>query len=132
MELQEEARPAFVDSRGVRWDTNDAELEGFMYKKSKWLGEIRERYFILKGSKIFFAPLPSDPPHGVIDLVDCISVKADDSDTNNPNTFCVSLKDENFSLSCVTSAERSKWITCIQSASMKHKAMFHDHVTVSD
>lgn len=30
-------RGAFVDPKGVRWDTNDADFEGWMSKKSVWL-----------------------------------------------------------------------------------------------
>ena len=34
-------RGAFVDEKGVRWDTNDADFEGFLHKKSKWVrGEL--------------------------------------------------------------------------------------------
>jgi hypothetical protein len=47
-------RGAYVDKIGVRWDTNDPDYEGWLTKKSKWLGEWRRRYFILKGSKLFF------------------------------------------------------------------------------
>lgn len=48
-------RGAFVDPKGVRWDTNEADYEGWLSKKSKWMGEWRRRYFILKGSKLFFS-----------------------------------------------------------------------------
>lgn len=98
-------RGAFVDNKGIRWvmhrdvrhygaciflfrifvqDTNNADFEGYLTKKSKWMGgnvkflhrnthfvvssnihhvpfnrlhrvEWRKRYFILRGSKIFFA-----------------------------------------------------------------------------
>ena len=30
-------RGAFVDPKGVRWDTNDADFEGWLSKKSMWL-----------------------------------------------------------------------------------------------
>ena len=30
-------RGAYVDGKGVRWDTNDADFEGFLSKKSKWV-----------------------------------------------------------------------------------------------
>jgi hypothetical protein len=30
-------RGAYVDSKGVRWDTNDADFEGYLYKQSRWV-----------------------------------------------------------------------------------------------
>ena len=30
-------RGAFCDDKGVRWDTNDADFEGFLHKKSRWV-----------------------------------------------------------------------------------------------
>jgi hypothetical protein len=48
-------RGGFVDSKGVRWDPNNSDYEGFLSKKSRWMGEWRKRYFILKGSKLFYS-----------------------------------------------------------------------------
>lgn len=31
-------RGAFVDEKGVRWDPNNANFEGYLSKKSKWMG----------------------------------------------------------------------------------------------
>lgn len=30
-------RGAFVDNKGVRWDTNDSDFEGFLGKQSRWV-----------------------------------------------------------------------------------------------
>jgi hypothetical protein len=62
------SRGAYVDAKGVRWDTNDADFEGYLYKQSRWVRgecilnlflspsiEWRKRFLILKGSKIFFS-----------------------------------------------------------------------------
>ena len=66
------SRGAFVDPKGVRWDTNDADYEGYLCKQSRWVRgtkiltthfnikiwayeEWRKRYFILKGSKVFYS-----------------------------------------------------------------------------
>lgn len=35
--LMSGGRGAFVDPKGVRWDTNDADFEGWLSKKSMWL-----------------------------------------------------------------------------------------------
>ena len=49
------SRPAFVDQNGIRYDTNNPDFEGWLTKQSAWLKDWRRRYFILKGSKLFFA-----------------------------------------------------------------------------
>jgi hypothetical protein len=50
------SRGAYIDTiHGVRWDTNDPNYEGYLIKKSRWLGFWRKRYFVLKGTKLFFA-----------------------------------------------------------------------------
>ena len=36
---------------------------------------MKPRFFILKGSKLFFSEDEKKAPHGMIDLVDCVSVK---------------------------------------------------------
>lgn len=68
-------RGAYVDAKGVRWDTNDADFEGYLSKQSKWVKEWRKRYFVLKGSKLFFCKSQYAAPHGILDLVDCVSAK---------------------------------------------------------
>lgn len=30
-------RALYVDNKGVRWDTNDADFEGYLYKQSRWV-----------------------------------------------------------------------------------------------
>jgi hypothetical protein len=71
------SRGAFIDPKGVRWDTNDADYEGYLSKQSRWvkgisneiishihhskfiihtaITEWRKRYCILKGSKVFYS-----------------------------------------------------------------------------
>lgn len=70
-------RGAFVDTRGIYWDSNNADYEGYLLKRSRWMSQWRKRYFILKGSKLFFAKAIDSSPHGLIDLVDSVSVKVD-------------------------------------------------------
>jgi hypothetical protein len=74
-ESQRPKRGAYTDARGCRWDPNNADLEGVVMKQSKWLGEWRARYLILKGCKLFFSKDESSAPHGDIDLIDCLKIK---------------------------------------------------------
>lgn len=38
-------RGAYTDSKGIRWDPNDADYEGILYKQSRWMRGLF--YFIL-------------------------------------------------------------------------------------
>lgn len=126
-------RGAFVDNKGIRWDTNNADFEGYLTKKSKWMGEWRKRYFILRGSKIFFAKDSSSPPHGMIDLVDCIAVKTAEKKTNKKNALEITLKDEYFHLCALTDRDKDEWIARIGKAIVKNSGMFiSDHYTGGD
>ena len=105
-----------MDAKGVRWDTNEADLEGVMSKKSKWLGEWRERYFILKGSKMFFTKSPNDAPHGIIDLVDCLSVEIVKQSYKEHTLEMIMRNDEHFVLSATSKENRDAWIAAINRA----------------
>jgi len=45
-------RGAYVDASAVHWDANDADLEAFFVKRSKYLGSMRRRYMMLKKNKV--------------------------------------------------------------------------------
>lgn len=117
-------RPAYTDSKGCRWDTNDADLEGMMVKRSKWLGELRERFFALKGSKIFFGKTSTEV-HGVIDLCDCISVKSIE-DEHMAHAIQIVLKDESFVVSPQNKDEKEKWVKSVQNAVTRIRSQFHE------
>jgi hypothetical protein len=41
------SRGAYVDAKGVRWDTNDADFEGYLNKQSRWVrGDCSFLYFL--------------------------------------------------------------------------------------
>jgi hypothetical protein len=62
-------RPPYIDpDNQIVYDVNDADLEGFLTKQSMWLKDWRRRYFILKGSRVFFSKNEFTAPHGMIDL----------------------------------------------------------------
>eukprot|EP01040_Poterioochromonas_malhamensis_P002297 gene2297-2442_t len=117
-------RGAFVDSKGVRWDSNEAEYEGYLTKKSRWVGEWRKRYFMLKGSKLFFGKGPTSAPHGMIDLIDCISVKSAEGKSKKKNAIEIRLKEETFQVYSSTERERDEWIGQIGRAIVKSSGMY--------
>mmetsp|Transcript_10173 Transcript_10173/g.10643 ORF Transcript_10173/g.10643 Transcript_10173/m.10643 type:complete len:145 (+) Transcript_10173:26-460(+) len=119
-------RGAYTDSKGIRWDPNDADYEGILYKQSRWMREWRSRYFILKGSKIFYAKSSTVTPHGVIDLIDCLSVKSTDLKTKKKYSFEICTNEEVIQMYADSEEERNGWITAIQKAIFKHSSMMND------
>lgn len=110
------SRGAFVDSKGIRWDTSNADHEGWLTKKSKWLGSWRRRYFVLKGSKLFYGDSNTEPPHGVIDLVDCKSLKTADPKTKKNFAFEITLNDLQILVHAEQEKEKSIWISQLERA----------------
>ena len=50
-------RGAYIDQKGVRWDTNNADFEGYLMKQSYWVkGSILRIivYIVLKLFKLFY------------------------------------------------------------------------------
>ncbi len=110
-------RPAYYDAiKNIRWDTSEADLEGVLTKKSKWIGEWRERYFILKGPKLFFTKSSTDAPHGIIDLVDCVHVGAINMSFKAHTIEIVMRDSERFILSAPTKGEKDLWLQFISKA----------------
>ncbi|KAJ1429319.1 hypothetical protein B484DRAFT_449461 [Ochromonadaceae sp. CCMP2298] len=109
-------RGAYVDPNGVRWDTNNADYEGVMLKKSKWMGEWRKRYLILKGTKIFFAKDEESAPHGMMDLVDCVSVKSAENKAKKRYALEIELKSESFVMVAGSEREKDGWISRVSRA----------------
>lgn len=105
-------RGAFLDEKGIRWDPNDADYESVVMKQSKWIGEWRMRYLIMKGPKVFFAKSEDATPHGIIDLTDCVSVKESESN-GKKNAFEINLRNEKFVLVCDNQRTKHEWITRI-------------------
>lgn len=117
-------RGAFVDSRGVRWDTNHPDYVGYLTKKSRWMGEWRRRFFILKGSKMFFAKDEESTPHGMIDLVDCVRAKpAQDNTSRRSFAFEIVLKDQRFVMCAESSEEQMKFLQFIGRALERHSSV---------
>jgi hypothetical protein len=111
-------RGAYVDEQGIKWDTNDPDLEDWFTKKSRWIGIRRRRYLILKRNKIFFSKSDTEPPHGVIDLVDTIAVEEitrDDLPEDQKGLmFQIVNRDETFELIAETPEMLHTWIDMIK------------------
>ena len=112
-----------MDPQGVRWDSNDAALEGYLVKKSKWIGVMRKRYMILKRNKIFFSKTEDAAPHGVIDLVDTIAVcqlvSASDAGGEvkseaHGTIIEIRKRDETYLLQADDGSQAKRWVECIE------------------
>lgn len=104
-------RPHFVDPQtNIVYDTNVADFEGYLTKQSTWLQDWRRRYFILKGSKLFFAKTDYGAPHGMIDLSQCTTVKSADLKSKKRNSFEISTPETTFLLYADTEKEKDDWI----------------------
>merc|ERR1719384_1279869 len=104
-------RPHFVDPQtNIVYDTNNSDFEGWLTKQSVWLKDWRRRYFILKGSRLFFSKSEYQAPHGMIDLSQCTTVKSADLKSKKRNSFEISPPDTTFLLYADTEKEKDDWI----------------------
>ncbi|GKY99181.1 hypothetical protein MPSEU_000873500 [Mayamaea pseudoterrestris] len=104
-------RPPYVDpTTNIIYDTDNAEYEGWLTKQSSWIKEWRRRYFILKGSKLFFAKNEYNAPHGMMDLAHCTTVKSADLKSHKRHSFEISTPDTCYLLYADTESEKDDWI----------------------
>mmetsp|Transcript_8177 Transcript_8177/g.16689 ORF Transcript_8177/g.16689 Transcript_8177/m.16689 type:complete len:173 (+) Transcript_8177:46-564(+) len=94
-----------------------------MSKKSKWMGEWRKRYLILKGTKLFFSKDATSAPHGIIDLVDCISVKSAEKKAKKRYAIEIELKSETFVLVANNDKEKDSWISKVSQAILDYSSI---------
>ena len=118
-------RGGYLDARGVLWDPNEADMEGWLSKKSAWLGEWRARFFVLKGGKLFYCKSEIAAPHGMINLVDCISIRAvDERVAKKSFAFEVTLHDERFLLCSNSTQQQESWVTAIKKSILRHASIY--------
>jgi len=104
-------RPPYVDpATNIIYDTDNAEYEGWLTKQSMWLKDWRRRYFLLKGSKLFFGKNEYTAPHGMIDLAHCTTVKSADWKSKKRHSFEISTPEITFLLYADTESEKDDWI----------------------
>mmetsp|Transcript_5029 Transcript_5029/g.5158 ORF Transcript_5029/g.5158 Transcript_5029/m.5158 type:complete len:144 (+) Transcript_5029:91-522(+) len=107
-------RPPYIDPKtGTHHDCSNATFEGYLTKQSTWIKDWRKRYFILKGSKLFFAKGPYQSPHGMIDLSTCLTVKSADIKTRRKNSIEVSTAENTFLMFADSEKEKDDWIGSI-------------------
>lgn len=119
------SRPTtYVDASGVRFDISSPNFEGWLTKQSAWLKDWRKRYFILKGSKLFFAKTPTAVPHGMIDLSQCMTVKSAELKAGKKNAIEVSTTDTTFYMYADSEKEKDDWIGAIGRSIVQASATF--------
>lgn len=118
-------RPQYRDPKtNDTYDTNNPNFEGWLTKQSVWLKDWRRRYFVLKGSKLFFAKSTYSEPHGMIDLKSCISVKSAEIKVGKKNSLEVSSADTTFFMYADTEKEKDEWIGAVGRAIVQSSSTF--------
>lgn len=78
------------------WDLLDSFFS--MNLPHRHIKDWRRRYFILKGSRLFFAKSPLESPHGMIDLSRCTTVKSADLKSHKKHSFEISTPETTYLL----------------------------------
>lgn len=91
-------------------------FSGFLYKQSTWIRDWRKRFFTLyigpSGPRLYFSKDQTSPPHGMIDLRFCLTVKSADEKTQKTNSFEVATKEDVFFMYAPTALEKDEVRTC--------------------
>jgi len=120
------SRPPYVDpNTNVIYDTDNAEYEGFLTKQSMWLKDWRRRFFLLKGSKLFYCSNELSTPHGMIDLALCTTVKSADLKSRKRNSFEISTPEITYLLYADTEQEKDDWIGRVGKAIVRCSSTYY-------
>ncbi len=114
----------YVDETGVVHDISNPNFEGWLTKQSAWLKDWRRRYFLLKGSKLYFSKSASEAPHGFIDLSQCMTVKSAELKAGKKHAIEVSTLDTTFFMYADSEKEKDDWIGAIGRAIVQASATF--------
>jgi hypothetical protein len=115
----------YIDPRtGERFDTSNPNTKGWLTKQSVWLKDWRRRYFILKGSKLFFSKNEFTAPHGMIDLSSCMTVKSAELKAGKKNAIEVSTDETIYYMFADTEKEKDEWIGAIGRAIVQSSGTF--------
>lgn len=127
------ARKPYVDPQtGMKYETTNPDFHGWLTKQSSWLKEWRRRYFILKGSKLFFAKGESSTPHGMIDLAQCMTVKSAELKAQKRNALEVSTPDTTFLMYAESEKEKDDWIGAIGRAIVRCSSTYTNEDGMED
>jgi len=120
------SRPPYVDpNTNIIYDTDNAEYEGFLTKQSMWLKDWRRRFFLLKGSKLFYCSNEYSTPHGMIDLALCTTVKSADLKSHKRNSFEISTPEITYLLYADTEQEKDDWIGRVGKAIVRCSSTYY-------
>ncbi|KAG5192036.1 hypothetical protein JKP88DRAFT_230679 [Tribonema minus] len=126
-------RPQYQDpATGILYDCNNPDFTGYLTKQSSWLKDWRRRFFILKGSKLFFAKSEMAAPHGMIDLSSCMTVKSAEQKTHKRNALEVSTQDTTFFMFAGTEKEKDDWIGAIGRAIVQSSSTYQNEEASGD
>mmetsp|Transcript_24177 Transcript_24177/g.54541 ORF Transcript_24177/g.54541 Transcript_24177/m.54541 type:complete len:133 (+) Transcript_24177:74-472(+) len=105
---------SFTDpNSGAKFDCSNPEFQGWLTKQSAWIKDWRRRYFMLKGSKLFFAKKVGGKPHGMIDLAHCMTVKSAELKAKKRHALEVSTPETTFLMFADSEKEKDDWIGAI-------------------
>ena len=119
-----------MDKNGVQHDCNNPSTCGYLNKRSQWLHEWRRRFFILKGSKLFFSSSEFGTPHGMIDLSTCMTVKSAELKAGKKNAIEVSTTETTYYMFADNEQEKDEW-SCWASVAPGRRGIDHVKVKVS-
>eukprot|EP00557_Chaetoceros_sp_GSL56_P012693 CAMPEP_0176480224 /NCGR_PEP_ID=MMETSP0200_2-20121128/2164_1 /TAXON_ID=947934 /ORGANISM="Chaetoceros sp., Strain GSL56" /LENGTH=336 /DNA_ID=CAMNT_0017876331 /DNA_START=74 /DNA_END=1084 /DNA_ORIENTATION=+ len=104
-------RPPYVDpDTQIVYPCHNPDFEGWLTKQSMWLKDWRRRYFLLSGSKLFFAKNAYSAPHGMIDLSTATTVKSADIKSRKKHSFEISTHDMTYLMYADSEKEKDDWI----------------------
>lgn len=87
-------------------------FSGPLHKQSQWIKDWRLRFFKLyttpSGPRLYFSSDEHAPPHGMIDLRGCLTVKSADDKTGKPNSFEVATTDQCFFMYAADGAKKDE------------------------
>jgi hypothetical protein len=89
----------------------------------------RRRYFLLKGSKLFYSKNEWSPPHGMIDLAHCTTVKSADLKSKMRHSFEVSTPEITYLLYADTEQEKDDWIGRVGKAIVRCSSTYYNNAT---
>jgi hypothetical protein len=89
----------------------------------------RRRYFLLKGSKLFYSKNEWSPPHGMIDLAHCTTVKSADLKSKMRHSFEISTPEITYLLYADTEQEKDDWIGRVGKAIVRCSSTYYSNNT---
>jgi PH domain len=120
-------RPPYIDQQtNIVYDLDNCDYEGYLTKQSTWMKEWRRRYFILKGSKLFFCKNEYGIAHGMMDLALCTTVKSADLKSKKRHSFEISTPETCYLLYADTESEKDDWIGRVGKAIVRCSRTYYD------